>query len=647
MPTIPTEAPDGFEKIELLFATAATENLLLAIMLCKQLPSTYHQQWNSLLDHMGTTYRALEEKKESDPTSFDLYQSSVIEVVRWLLPNFKRQQKAFHLAGFFGEYLSSEELVEEAAHPCFILETYLEEELSAADFAVLQMKKGTLKGLQQGTAFIISQIPATVAQSGLLLLQVWTKVYCQSTKNQQLTKEESREWQALAVQVLQHLKEILEILVNTSDEGVALLTASLGTLFHTSSLTLPQQLQEKELLAIIIELMSSTFFSRQQRQEVLLAHILFQVPLEQEAEMSWRSMTASNLYHGVSGADIHIYAQDFWQYQELLEFSTLSELDQLAYQKAIADLWVYYYVGALEPYLLFLQQVFPKNAANYFYLGQLYHGTLNVPDKALAYFKRYLSFEQEALPANNYILTERIYDRRCYAPSAPEALRWIGDIYENKGEEDKAIFTYQRAIIDYPDYHLSPYIPLIKLLSKQNKYSLQAYQLLVEYYPIFYKKTSWKDTLSTNYYSFSDLITGEESHVWMAKYEHLVGQDIDVQRSVGHKNLIFTFRYAFFYFAEWFFYEQLDVDKAIEALSLCNDCENQLYGERFVDQWTFWTTPKVVKKEAVLYLQADIILEQTQDYWQARALYDKILKIDPEHSLAKKGLQHIRQKLGY
>ncbi|MGH1337306.1 MAG: tetratricopeptide repeat protein [Aureispira sp.] len=642
------ETINDFEKIRQLFATETTENWLLAIILCQQLPKNHHQHWLDIFSDIESVKQQFRQQGLNGTSSFDLYQESAVALIQTLVPTFKQAHKAFHLASFSGLYFSVPRNATTETPPAYLidLEHFLEKTLEEQDFAVFQLQKGAIKSVTQATATLLQQSSADLIAFGLPLLSTWATVYCQFNKKNQFT-DEVRQWQPLAIQVLLYLQQQLQELLQAPKEVINGLTVALEELFYTSSLTLLQNLQEKEILELIVDLISVTSFPKEARQRILLSHALLKIPTDYVEEMSWRAMSDSNLYRGIQGEDITIYAHHFWQYQHTLEFERLNKKQQFAYQKAIVDLWAYYYVGALEPYLLFLQKYFPTNPDHYFYLGQLYHGTLNDPDKALYYFNRYLALNKKPLPANNHILTERIYNQRCYAPSAPEALTWIGQIHENKGDTNKAILTYQRAIDCYPHYHLSPYLPLVRILLNEHEYTTQAYQLLVDYYTIFYEQTPWNKKLSINYYGTANLKIGEESEEWMRKYEHHTGQDGDVNRRVGHKALIFSFYAIFFRFAEWYFYEELAIDKALEALVFCNKCKSHLYGQRYVKQWTYILEPQEVKEEDLSFLKAEIMLESYQDYWQAKSLYKQVLKLNPNHHLAKKGLQNIREKLGY
>jgi tetratricopeptide (TPR) repeat protein len=105
----------------------------------------------------------------------------------------------------------------------------------------------------------------------------------------------------------------------------------------------------------------------------------------------------------------------------------------------------------------------------YFYYAQWcqYHGADAA--QALDYYRRFLAAEPGCQPDNRFYLFDRDATTRSYPPSRQEALAEMGTIYWQQGQEAAARAAFEAAIAEAPDNVQAPYERLAALLRAQGQ----------------------------------------------------------------------------------------------------------------------------------------------------------------------------------
>ncbi|MCU0447668.1 MAG: tetratricopeptide repeat protein [Microscillaceae bacterium] len=246
-------------------------------------------------------------------------------------------------------------------------------------------------------------------------------------------------------------------------------------------------------------------------------------------------------------------------------------------------LWTYY---AMPEARSFLQKTLEYQSDTfdlYFYIAQTYQKEQNF-DKAIEFFQRYIELAPRYLPDNEYRLDEWYMDLRMYLPSTLWAWRELGEISEiQKNDLAHAEYCYQQAIDLAPTNHQAPLDKLADLWLKMGKSTLD--QIL-------------------------DL-----------RLQALrVAQTTKAYPPDAPK-----IAQAYTQIGDTYYLELNDHDKALACY------KRSLYLQP--------------RQTAVILRQAELVLRYYRDYWQARALYEKILQYDHQNLEAKQSLSKVKKQL--
>jgi tetratricopeptide (TPR) repeat protein len=266
------------------------------------------------------------------------------------------------------------------------------------------------------------------------------------------------------------------------------------------------------------------------------------------------------------------------------ELLTWDESFREEYTHLAQALWTYYAMPEANDFLLKALDYQPDKLDFYFYIAQIYQWQ-NKWDLAIQYFQQYIALLPHHLPDNEYELDEYFMNLRRYPPSTLWAWHELGDIFANqKNDITQAIFCYEQAMALQANNHQTPLDKLADLWQKSGK------KPLPEILDLRLKASQVLFT-SQAYYR-PDLLKIAQ------RYEHI---------------------------GDTYFWELDDYNSALS-------CYKQ-------------SLQVLPKQTSVILKQAELVVQFYRDYWQARALYEKILKFDPSNLDAKKGLQIIKNKL--
>jgi tetratricopeptide (TPR) repeat protein len=253
------------------------------------------------------------------------------------------------------------------------------------------------------------------------------------------------------------------------------------------------------------------------------------------------------------------------------------------YTNLAQALWTYYVMPEAGDFLLQVLDYQPDKLDFYFYFAQVCQLQKNW-DLAIQYFQKYIALLPNHLPDNEYQLDEWYINLRVYLPSTLWAWHELGDIFaQQKNDLNQAEFCYQQAIALQTDNHQTPWDKLADIWEQTRTHNLTEILDL--------RLKAIKITLTTKAYRLDPTKVAN-------RYEQV---------------------------GDTYFWELDDYDSALS-------CYKQ--------------SLQVLPKQAhVILKQAELVVQFYRDYWQARALYEKILKFDKNNLDAKKGLQMIKNKL--
>lgn len=287
------------------------------------------------------------------------------------------------------------------------------------------------------------------------------------------------------------------------------------------------------------------------------------------------------------------------------------------------------YAADAEPHPGELLPLHSGLGLTYFYYAQFCQYHLRDAALALEYYHRFLAAEPDCLPDNHFYLFSRDATLRAYPPSTQEALTEIGQLLLDQGQPEATRHAWRRAVALRFDNFQAPYERLAALTARQGdaagglhwlgqKARVCAQALIREggrraqgigaY--VHYDPASTAELVLTTApggYDWSDPSTRAR-----------LARVVDLYREL----------------ADGYFYELLDYDRAahyyklhLEALRPYPDAEP-------------WRGQRLATEESRIRLA----LEQ-RDYWQARSLCEKLLRLNADNATALRSLAHIRRQL--
>lgn len=638
-------------KIVALINTRQEENVFLAMALAQSMPVEYHDYWQRV-------FRALHNcVVQTNFWEWDqelvVLDKEVMQLLERLLPLFLEQDGALSLTSFIAYYFflrgrEDEQAIENANH--FLAK--LENELEPAVWCVLLLKRRTPEHLTIALDLVQNFPVELLFEAETAIAEEWLKTYVQikylpQTRAVGRHHHLWRDWEALGVDILLNL---VETYIRRSDKALPSIVVSiLCQLWQDASMVDLKKEIDGELQQQILTLLSLPMVSIVVQQKVLLSHALFRFTEDPVLRIGGMSGDCDDNVYDCSADVVRVYLMDFKQFHGLLKIETWEQPERAAYRKAIYEIWSYYYLPELETHLKLLLRLNGEDAPTYFYLGQLYHNSNNKQEQAMAYYRMYLDLAPDKIVDNSFFISEMEYCTRCYRPSALEAWTWVGALQEELKQDAAALESYQQGIQLKKDHHQAPYLPWIIWHFEQEQYSRELYQYVEQYRTVFFERVIW-DNPKAYAYNIAVVVDEHRSN-WIKRYGYLAMYEPDYGRMIGYESLWACMAYWFYQLAEWFYYEQEDFEAALEACLKAKWCvEHQNYAKLRKRNAALKHYPhamKLISKADILYLQAELAVESHQDYWQAQSLYRKVLKLDPEHAFAKRGLVSIKKRLKY
>jgi len=561
-------------KIAQLLQSQDRKNILLGLVLCQQQPAVYLSEWVEVLNAIGTAYLRIEKNKEM--RFLTEVQEYTVDLVERLLPAFQEAEQGYQVALFFGDYLGECQLSNYLPESPLIIQLLqdLRKQLSEHDKAILNLKTGRLTNVQKGTDVLLATPWETLQKYGFVLLDVWHNVYDSYKKkplhqaNKNIPQQDwSLEWQSLLLPIVNKIKNHLE--QDVLDSIPLVIYELLHTLWlDASSVGLHKDINEK-LQQQIYQITTCPPFSAFQQQWILMHHYLFEFPKQHIKFMGIVQESKDINIYDTAEQEVQHYIHNLNRYFEKIAITELDEDTLHNIRVSVFDIWQFYYLPDIEPYLQLLLQFAPDDKYTCFFLGQLYYAK-DKQAEAQKYFERYLLLvDRQQQPPNNYILSEINYLHRTYAPSSAEAMMWLGKIEEKKGDLGAAKQWYRTAIDKSPDYHLAPYIFLIQLLWKEAGKEAEIYQLVKQYMQVIYHQTRWRDPSPMHF--GKNIQVGAHRNRWVQQYPYLFVRGDSIDREYGYQDLNLSFQFLFFHFANYF-YEQAMYPKASESITLAEQC---------------------------------------------------------------------------
>jgi tetratricopeptide (TPR) repeat protein len=260
-----------------------------------------------------------------------------------------------------------------------------------------------------------------------------------------------------------------------------------------------------------------------------------------------------------------------------------------------------------------------KNGLTFFYYAQCcqYH-TLDF-EKALFYYQQFLKAEPELLPENNFKLYFDESSKRYYYPSVQEALTEIGKIYLEQNKPKEAEFYLRRAIDCRPEHHQTPYEWMAVLKERQGK--------ITESLEYFALKVAYVEKSNLRYFGEN------EKHLCYFNYKPVAEEKpnraiLNTEIDYSEKLQTTLISSVLLHIADTYLFELTDYQNAgiyyKKALFHCNS----------------------EQKIQIIENQIRIAVDM-EDYWQARNLAEKLMRLQKSNPTAKLYLQKIRSILGY
>ncbi|MBF9220304.1 tetratricopeptide repeat protein [Hymenobacter ruricola] len=264
----------------------------------------------------------------------------------------------------------------------------------------------------------------------------------------------------------------------------------------------------------------------------------------------------------------------------------------------------------------------------YFYYAQYCQYHRHDYAAALTYYQRFLDAEPDCQPDNRFYLFDRDATTRSHPPSAQEALTEMGTCYWQQGRQPAAQAAFQQAIARAPDNFQAPYERLGYLLRAQGA-TAAALPWLARKAEVC-AQTAMQDAGqlpgigSLFYYDPSrpgpaDLRRYPNGYAWC---------DPAARVRVLEVNELYK------EVADAYFYELGDYPRAgsyykkyLAHLSQLNPDDPLVYA----------------RKTDAAESQLRLAVEQG-DYWQARSLGEKLLRLAPGNAVAQLYLARIRQR---
>ena len=638
-------------KIVALINSRQEENVFLAMALAQSMPLEYHDYWQRV-------FRALHNcVVQTNLWEWDqeiiVLDEAVIQLLERLLPLFVERDGALSLTSFIAYYFflrarQGEEAIDNANSFFERLEKQLEPEV----WTVLLLKRRTPEHLKIALD-LVQQFPIeTLFEEETAIAEEWLKTYVHIRflpKPRAVGRHHNlwRDWENLGVEVW---LKLVETYIQTSQKTLpSVVVKILARLWEDASRIDLKKEIDGVLQQRILKLLHLPAISLAVQQKVLLAHALFRFFEDPILKIGGMSGDCDDNVYDCSAEVVKAYLADFEQFHTLLKVEVWELPERTAYRKAIHEIWSYYYLPELEYHLKLLLTLNGEDVNTYFYLGQLYHNANDKQEQAMAYYQMYLDLEPDRIVDNSFFISEMDYYTRCYRPSALEAWTWIGALQEELKQDKDALKSYQRGIKLEPDHHQAPYLPWIIWHFEQEEYNVQLYEYLDQYRAIFFEQIIWDNPKAYVYNIAVDV--GENRRNWVKRYGYFAMSEGYYGRDIGYDGLWASMVDWFFRLAEWFYYEQENFELALEACLKAKWCaEHQNYVAIRTKNYSIEHYPhsiRLIPKADILYLQAELVIEIYQDYWQAQSLYRKVLKLAPEHAFAKRGLASIKKRLKY
>ena len=634
-------------KIAELFQSQNEANALLGLSICVNLPSICTKTWVEVLDGLGNWYKKWEYSKES--SELELLEEQISILVNRLLPVFQREEKGYWISDFIGVYFKSDKI------NSVLTELYgkLEKKLSKHDWIILLIK--TCKTTNIHKAMLLSQDIdiKELRRPGFRIFRAWSEMYIFWKKARKGSGygQKDYHWHEQWIELTNLILNLIDRYYHQKqlDEACPyIIFEILNELWEDASVIDYNKNIAPEIQARIIRIITLPVFPKHEQQQILMYHTLFKFWENPLQKLGGMSRDCERNIYDKAATTVEQYIANFNQYHHFLEIMTMSATEKNSYMKMVFEVWTYYYLPALEPYFNFMLCWAEINPKVYFYLGQLYHGFRKEKDKALIYFKKYLSNTSAEVPLNNYFISEMGYNTRNYTPGTSEAYTWMAEIYEESGREKEAIESCRKGIRTAPSHHQAPYLGLIKALMKDKNNNAEIFELSLKYYDIFFFTTKWQDKRAYHYNIALEV--GECRKLWIKKYTYFTVHDKQIcDRPTGYRDFGLSMLYLFYYLAEWFYYEDRNNEKAMKACLKAKACleDKQHMSNTKYRKISNLLPSEQVSESDVLYLQAELVVELYKDFWQARTLYNKVLTLSPNHKSAKQGLRNVNKLIGY
>lgn len=267
----------------------------------------------------------------------------------------------------------------------------------------------------------------------------------------------------------------------------------------------------------------------------------------------------------------------------------------------------------------------------YFYYAQFCQYHLKDFAQAWAFYRRFLGAEPYCLPDNHFCLFSQDATQRSYPPSTQEAYTEIGNMCFSQGQFAVARQAFEQAIAQRPDNFQAPYERLAALLMQQGElaaalpYLSRKAQVCTEARLCDY---GWRTTGVPTYLYYDP--SAQDRLVVDADQYGFSMSDASARVRVYYVGELYKQA------ADAYFYELHDCRQAAPYYK-----KYLAYLAGLRQDSLPWLAQKVDASES----QIRLAMEQG-DYWQARALCEKLLRLVPGNATAYRYLAHIRRQLG-
>jgi|GEM_PF-3954432 len=268
----------------------------------------------------------------------------------------------------------------------------------------------------------------------------------------------------------------------------------------------------------------------------------------------------------------------------------------------------------------------------YFYYAHFCQYHLQDFDLALAFYRQFLAAEPHCLPDNGFRLFSRDATQRSYPPSTQEALTEMGTLYVRQGQLEAARQAFEQAIAQRPDNFQAPYERLADLLMQQGD--------LAAALPYLSRKADVCTRARLCDYGWRTTGVPTYLHYDPAAQVRLVVDADQYDFSMSDPSTRVRVYYVgelYKQLADAYFYELYDYQQAAPYYK-----KYLAYLDDRPKNSPAWLLQRVDAAES----QIRLVMDQG-DYWQARTLSEKLLRIAPDNGTAPRYLAQIRQRLGY